>query len=314
MISVIIPTYNRVDLLKRAIKSIQNQTYKDIEIIIVSDGSTDNTKEFVRSVMKFDNRISFFDYFPSKGANIARNIGIEKAKGEYISFLDDDDEWLPTKLEDQLKIFNYNKKIGLVYTGINIIYIKEKISYTSLPNEEGNLSDRILIDNVIGTTSSVIIKAEILKEVGIFDVNLNALQDWDLWIRICQKTEVGVVKKCLINYYNYTDKKQISSNTLKYEESIRYIELKYKDYYKNLDNKSFLRKKFCDYKLLANKNLRNNNKKIARKYCFEAMKYHFNIILLYIYILSFFDFKVSLKLRKLKDKFIFYLYRDYIIK
>ena len=116
-ISVIIPTHNRVDLLGRAIRSVQNQTYKNIEIIIVSDGSTDGTDEFVNKLKYTDNRIQFYEYKPSKGSNVARNLGIEKSKGEYIAFLDDDDEWLPTKLEKQLEVFQKDYRIGLVYTG-----------------------------------------------------------------------------------------------------------------------------------------------------------------------------------------------------
>ena len=98
-ISVIIPTHNRADLLPRAIKSVQDQTRAVDEIIVVSDGSTDNTEETVKKIAEQDSRIQLIAYYPGHNGNYARNRGIEAATGEFIAFLDDDDEWLPRKTE-----------------------------------------------------------------------------------------------------------------------------------------------------------------------------------------------------------------------
>ena len=114
LVSVVIPTHNRADLLPRAIDSVLNQTYSNFEIIVVSDGSTDNTEEVVKSYSDKDSRIRFIGYSPARGGNIARNTGIEAAKGEYVAFLDDDDEWMPEKLKKQIKVMESNPDIGLV--------------------------------------------------------------------------------------------------------------------------------------------------------------------------------------------------------
>ena len=100
-ISVIIPTHNRADILPRAIKSIQNQTRSVDEIIVVSDGSTDNTDEVVKEFAAKDDRIQLIEYHPGHNGNYARNKGLEAATGQFIAFLDDDDEWLPRKTELQ---------------------------------------------------------------------------------------------------------------------------------------------------------------------------------------------------------------------
>ena len=110
-ISVVVPTYNRRDLLQRALESAQKQTYADIEIIVVSDGSTDGTKETVEGAAADDARIRFIELSPSRGGNAARNAGIEAATGDYVAFLDDDDKWLPEKLEKQMNYCAQLRKI-----------------------------------------------------------------------------------------------------------------------------------------------------------------------------------------------------------
>ena len=118
-ISVIIPTHNRADILPRAIKSIQNQTRPVDEIIVVSDGSTDNTEEVVKEFEEKDKRIRLIAYHPGHNGNYERNKGIEAATGDFIAFLDDDDEWLPKKTELQMAIFETEPEVGLVYASQN---------------------------------------------------------------------------------------------------------------------------------------------------------------------------------------------------
>ena len=104
-VSIIIPTYNRAHLIGRAIQSVLNQTYQNFEIIVVDDGSTDNTEEMIKEFQKHDKRIKYIRHEKNRGGAAARNTGIKVARGEYIAFQDSDDEWLPEKLEKQMDVF-----------------------------------------------------------------------------------------------------------------------------------------------------------------------------------------------------------------
>ena len=299
MISVVIPTHNRADLIERAAKSVLNQTIKNIELIIISDGSTDGTDSILEKLRNTDERIRTVSYHPSKGGNAARNIGVEMSSYEYIAFLDDDDEWLPHKLEQQLEVFESDKEIGLVYTGFNSIYVDEGVSYLSRPSISGDLSHKILFKNFIGTTSAVMIKKSILKKTGLFDVNLGARQDYDLWIRACQLCKVGVVPEPLLNYYNYKGNNQISLQTKKYENAISYIDAKYIDLLAKLSKREKKVRRKNSNLLLANKAMRNNDKRLSWSYTLRSLVEYPSIRGLTYLILSLFDYSTTLKLRKL---------------
>lgn len=264
MISVVIPTHNRADLLPRAIDSVLNQDIKeDVEIIVVSDGSTDDTADVVK---KYDPEIvRFWEYFPGVNGNHARNVGAQNARGEYVAYLDDDDAWMRDKLRKQLDTMRA-ENCGLSYTGVNIIYEYEKVSYHSIPKQKGDLSTAILLDNCIGSTSTVVVKKDLLLQCGGFDEELGALQDYDLWIRVCQRTNVSVISEPLVNYYNYTNKNQVSSSTEKYVNAFRIIEGKYQALFESLNASTEKERLVNKYALLANKCLRNGNKKEAFPY------------------------------------------------
>lgn len=299
MISVVIPTHNRSGLLKRAVESALNQTYKDIEVIVVSDGSTDDTQEVMQSYQKNYSNIKFISIFPGKGANNARNEGIKASEGDYIAFLDDDDEWVSSKLEAQMEVFKSDSSIGMVYTGINVIYVKENLTYYSLSGKGGDLSKDILLKNVVGATPSVMIKKDVLNESGYFDVDMPAKQDYDLWIRVCQLTNVGYVDQPLVNYYNYSGEKQISLSTEKHERAIEMIDKKYDSLFKGLTPKEVKFQRSNYYISIANIALRNNNKVLGLKYGVKALRTKLSIKNV-VYILSVpIPFKVLLKIKNI---------------
>lgn len=301
-VSVIIPTHNRSDLLERAVMSVLNQTYKELEVIVVSDGSTDNTDEIIDKLKAKDSRIKSLSYKPAQGANVARNKGIELADSEYVAFLDDDDEWYKDKLEKQMNIIQASPEIGLVYTGVCAYYVNEKEKYYSLGKSEGDLSQAILRRNVIGTTSTVLAKRDLVIEVGGFDNELPAAQDYDLWIRLCQITKVGVVKEAKILYYNYTNKKQISSNIERYEEARRQINEKYKDLFSTLTNEEKVIIKRNIALSRANLALRNRQKAVAIKYIFKSITIKPSKKNISLMLLAPFPYKLILKLRNLAKK------------
>jgi len=192
LISVVIPTHNRPDYLKKAIKTVLNQTYKNFEIIVVDDASTTNTIEVINSFN--DNRIIYLKNDKQCGAPKSRNNGIEKAKGDYIAFLDDDDEWEPTKLEKQLKEFD-DDHVGLV-----VCYSLDKrfgMTRFSKPKRKVSFADLLKSFN-LSSTSSYVARKTAVEKAGYFDVNLPSAQEYDLAIRLSMHYEVRTVTEVLM--------------------------------------------------------------------------------------------------------------------
>lgn len=295
MVSVVIPTHNRVDLLPRTIESVLNQTYKDIELIVVSDGSTDGTDELMA---KYANNscIKYINYKPAKGGNYARNLGFDAASGDYVSFLDDDDEWLPTKIEKQVALMEADDEVGLVYTGINCIYVNENITYPFIPKLRGDLSKEILFQNCVGSTSSVMLRRSHCRACR-FDENLQARQDFDLWIKVLQGCKADVVSEPMVNYYNYRNQTQVSSSTAKYIKATEYINKKYADLFAKLTPQEFKLKQFNDIMLLGNKAMRNNSPAEARKFYVQAMRTRLSPSSIASWVLSFFGYKTMLRIK-----------------
>ncbi len=210
VVSVIIPTYNRSHLVQRAVKSVLAQTYDDFELIVVNDASTDKTKEVIRNFE--DKRIIYICNEQNRGASAARNMGIISARGKYIALLDDDDEWLPEKLEKQIKRFQQvSDKVGLIYSGAKVRKGSANTTLkTYFPKCRGNVRDKLLIGTTICGLHTVLIKKECFEEVGLFDELLTSCQDWDMWKRIAEHFEFDFVENVLsITYFH---ENQISSD------------------------------------------------------------------------------------------------------
>jgi len=201
-VSVIIPSYNRAHLLGRAIQSILNQTYQDFEIIVVDDGSKDNTEEVVRGFN--DKRIRYIWHEVNKGGSAARNTGIRAARGEYIAFQDSDDEWLSQKLEKQMKVFEkVSPKVGVVYTGYWRLKGDKKtyIPSSKVSQKEGDIH-KILLEVNFVTTQAVVVKTECFERAGMFEEELRRLEDWELWIRISKYYHFKCIDEPLVvSYY-----------------------------------------------------------------------------------------------------------------
>jgi glycosyltransferase involved in cell wall biosynthesis len=200
-VSIIIPTYNRAEFLHTAIASILNQTFQDFEVIIVDDASQDHTPDIIRTLPA--ERIRYIRHKCNKGGSAARNTGIANASAGYIAFLDDDDEWLPDKLRQQVEILDRSSpRTGVVYTGY--FYIDRntgRVIGEKIPTKKGYLDHILFTDNCIGGTSSVVIRRECFTKVGLFDENLPCFQDYDLWVRIARKFQFDYVQEPLLKYY-----------------------------------------------------------------------------------------------------------------
>ncbi|MDD5505562.1 MAG: glycosyltransferase family 2 protein [Candidatus Omnitrophica bacterium] len=189
LVTVIIPTYNRSHVLKRALLSATSQTYQNIEILVVSDGSTDATEEIVKSIA--DPRIKYICHEKNRGLAATRNTGIKNSTGEYVTFLDDDDEWLPEKISRQIDIFkNISAIIGLIFTNgfseyENDYIVREKIPSGIIydPGKDKFFPLRILIS----PPTSWMIPKTIITEIGYFDENMyNNWDDGDYFVRLAR--------------------------------------------------------------------------------------------------------------------------------
>lgn len=199
LVSIIIPTYNRSVLLQQTLKSILAQTYRNFEIILISDASTDDTSPIVHSFK--DERIKFTTLnenlkYPSR----VRNIGIEKANGEFIAFCDDDDLWMEHKLKTQIKFLFANENIELVASNSYLFPGHIVPSMQLLWNKNLNYEELLKQNSII--TPSVLIRKRTLHKIGKFDESgiLHIGEDWDLWLRVLQhkKNSVIILKECLV--------------------------------------------------------------------------------------------------------------------
>ena len=272
LISVIIPTYKRpFKMLKRAINSVLSQSYSNIEIIIVDDNSKDdlNRKEIESNIYTIkDDRLRYIQHDYNKGGCEARNTGIRIARGEYIAFLDDDDEWLPNKLELQITKFK-DQQVGLVYCDSYSIYIKDddiQCKYIRAKRVKGWVYDKLIIENFIGSTSFVLIKREAFRTCGLFNPSMKSAQDYELWLRIAKKYKVDFVDTPLVNYYVH-DGERISNNIDYKIAGIEYLNEINMDYLIRHPRALSIRK----LRLVPYYNIKFGYKKAIEKW-FEAVK------------------------------------------
>lgn len=274
-VSVIIPTHFRSDRLKNALASVMRQTWKKIEIIVVSDGFDEETDTYMKLIRLEDERIKYITYKNSQGANHARNIGIENASGEFVAFLDDDDVWHKDKIARQITIMNKDEKIGIVNCGVRSIFVESDTYYDSSLVCEGDISKNILYGNCIGSTSAVMVRKIALNQCGGFDEDLPAMQDFDLWIRICQKFQVDTVREIQLYYYNYNAsgaQTQISRSLAKYLDAIKIINRKYAKLYEYLSKKEKDEINASHNLILAEQAIKTHNNNLARKYALASLK------------------------------------------
>ena len=262
LISVIIPTYNRYRILPRCIQSILDQSYKDFEIIIINDGSTDKTSHFLSSTK--EKRIRSINLPKNFGGNYARNIGIRESRGKFLAFCDDDDMWMAEKIEQQIDMIQ-TQNIDLCYTGVNSYTNENKfIRYTFHRPRYYNLHKAIMDDNFIGTTSSVVLKKSMVTCINGFDPSLPALQDWDLYIKLI-KTNCRVlgIDIPLVKYFVVDEKRSISCNVYKFKTATRLLCNKFRnDPYINLLNR---RMKIIFLKRILK----------SRQFLFDSIRYYF---------------------------------------
>jgi glycosyltransferase involved in cell wall biosynthesis len=216
LVSVIIPAYNSLKWVKRAVNSVIRQTYRNVEVIVVDDGSTDGTFEYVKTNIP---EITLLQQ-PNKGVAAARNLGVRHSKGEFVAFLDADDLWAPEKLKLQMVIFEKYPSCGLCATDAVSFSFTEKEPELDSDYAFQVINNSVLIDVDIKTlfreniinTSSAVVRRDVFDKAGHFDENLRRTEDYDLWLRICDNWKIYYMDIPLIGYQITSG--SLSTNTL----------------------------------------------------------------------------------------------------
>lgn len=198
-VSVIIPNYNYANYISRTIDSVLAQTYKNLEIIVIDDGSKDNSLETLK---KYGDKITVLTQ-QNQGVSRARNNGTANSNGEYIAFLDADDIWLPEKLETQMQRFFDDAEIGLVHCSMDFIDPNDQPCGENYNGMEGNVAEEFLRFEkgvVVGAGSTGVVTRRIFDELGGFDERLSTAADWDFCYRLATKYKLGFVRKPLVLY------------------------------------------------------------------------------------------------------------------
>lgn len=235
LVSVVIPAYNREKTISRALNSVLEQTYSNIEVIVVDDGSTDSTAKIVSNYA--DGRVRLICLSSNQGANKARNTGISEAKGEYIAFQDSDDEWLADKLEKQLA-YMLKTATKAAYCPY-ILYDEGKTSvvpsdYMNQDVCEKNVVQTLKKKNVVGTPT-LIVRRELFGEIGMFDTDMKGLQDYEFVIRLVKHERLGYIREPLVKAYRM--QQSITTNSHRILEAFAQILEKHADF---VDVETFL--------------------------------------------------------------------------
>lgn len=231
-VSIIIPTYNRAKMLEKSVNSVLAQTYPWFEVLIIDDGSTDNTRQLVASFR--DKRIRYYQMEKNQGASAARNYGLQNANYDYIAFEDSDDLWYADKLEKQMTILqNADEDIGIVYH--KIVYDFGEGRYAILPPEEiekekksGNIYTQMLYHNLI-PCPSILARRSAIRKTGGFDTELKALEDYDFALRLTKKYKAYFLDEILLKASLLNQ--GVSSNPVNYLVASCMILVKYKQDY-----------------------------------------------------------------------------------
>jgi glycosyltransferase involved in cell wall biosynthesis len=272
-VSIILPTYNGAKYINRAIESVLSQTLSDWELLVINDGSTDETEEIIKEYIKKDNRIIYLKQ-ENQGPAIARKNGIEKSKGEYIAFIDDDDVWIDkNKLNAQVDFLDENYEYVMVGTsGIIIDETGEKIMDYIVPVSNESIKRSFLLKNPF-IQSSVLLRKNIFNKIGEFPTpGIKFAQDYELFLTVSLFGKIENFNEKTISYFmrsgniSTLHKKDILKNNI---ELIRHFKGKYPNYYKAI---IFSYLKYFIYLIIINIILGKKLKKIIFSFLFRIYR------------------------------------------
>ena len=202
LVSVVLPTRNRLELLRRAVNSVRAQSERRFELIVVDDVSTDGTHAYLEKLPTVDERIRVVRNAVPLGGGGARNEGVRLSRGDWIAFLDDDDEWMPSKLERQLQALRPNPTAVACSCGF---IVRSALRGSRVIAAQRNATlQQLLTYNCLGGASVCMCSREALRSVGAFDAKLKSVQDLDLWVRLRQRGNVAVCPEPLVVHHAHT--------------------------------------------------------------------------------------------------------------
>lgn len=250
-VSVIIPAYNCETFISDTIESVRRQTFNDWELIIVDDGSTDSTKTKVEFFQKKDPRIKYYFQKNSGAPARPKNKALDLAAGEYIAFLDHDDEWMPDKLEKTLSFFSEpdNSRLGLVASNAMIVNKADGSRQEHKLPSPANALPALLVRNFIFCSSGVVVKKNVFDDVGFFDERFKYGDDWDMWVRIATHYDFGYIHEPLYNFNRHektvTSRIKNSVRIKDYEYGLSKHMNLYKKYPRELSSRLLIQGRIC---------------------------------------------------------------------
>ena len=305
MISVIIPTYNSTKYIGEAINSVLRQTFTDYEIIVVDDGSTDNTKEIIDNNFP---QVRYY-YLPHRGVSRARNYGIQRARGEFIAFLDADDLWFGEKLEKQIGVFNADQELMLVFTE-HRFFDSNGIREATFSKKErlmkGDVVKNIFLYSHVALPT-VMVRKNVFQEIGYFEENLNVAEDDNLWIRIALKFRIHLLDEVLVHCrMTENSLSRITSNVVTgVLKNVELIEKKYPDLRKRLGRVNIRRKKSYIYSDYGYFYFSNGDYETSRQCYLKSITYYPNMSSIIYMFFSHFPTSIIEKVRVYKRKYKF---------
>lgn len=184
LITIVMPCFNAQNTIKETIESVLNQSYKQYELLVINDGSSDDSVELINLYTSLDNRISLIS-IENQGVSVARNTGILHARGEYIAFLDSDDLWHPTKLEQQIEYMSKHLDVGVCFSRVEFLsQTGQPLNQYSTVPAQGLIATGLLTENLTCTTSNVFCRQQVIKEVGPFNTTMSFAEDQEWLLRV----------------------------------------------------------------------------------------------------------------------------------
>jgi glycosyltransferase involved in cell wall biosynthesis len=225
LVSVVIPAYNRVNYIEQTIDSVLDQTYPEVQLIVIDDGSTDGTYEKIKA---YGNRLELLTHpdHCNKGQSASINLGLRQTRGTYIAILDSDDYWAPEKLDVQVNFLEKNPDIGLVYTNGYAVNADGEIIYPMYGNNhrENNDTAAVLLDCYILLPQNSLVRKSVYDKAGFFEESYRSAQDHDMLIRIAEITRFAYLQDFLFFYRRHPGSISSTQQALRWETGFRILE------------------------------------------------------------------------------------------